>query len=54
MLFALLLLPIIACVVLFEEGITFASIDPQMFSLFHQYNAASGLFEFVSVFTIVS
>ncbi len=54
MLFALLLVPIIACIVLFGDGITFSSINPEMFSLFHQYNAASGVFEFVSVFTIVS
>lgn len=42
--FALLLVPIIACVILFGDGITFASIDPQMFSLFREYNAASSIF----------
>ncbi|HJJ99460.1 MAG TPA: sodium/proline symporter PutP [Methanocorpusculum sp.] len=54
MLFALILVPLIACVILFSEGANFDSIDPQMFSLFHKYNAVSGIFEFVSVFTIVS
>ncbi|MDU9375893.1 High-affinity proline transporter PutP [Methanocorpusculaceae archaeon Sp1] len=56
MLFALILVPIVACIILFGDGITFATagINPEMFSLFHQYDAASGVFEFVSVFTIVS
>ncbi|HJK62744.1 MAG TPA: sodium/proline symporter PutP [Methanocorpusculum sp.] len=54
MLFALILVPITVCIILFGEGASFSSIDPQMFSLFHEYNAASGIFEFVSVFTIVS
>ncbi|HJK54179.1 MAG TPA: sodium/proline symporter, partial [Methanocorpusculum sp.] len=54
MLFALILVPITVCIILFGEGVSFSSIDPQMFSLFHEYNAASGIFEFVSVFTIVS
>ena len=53
MLFALILVPVIACIILFGDGASFASIDPQMFSLFHEYQG-NGVFEFVSVFTIVS
>ncbi|HJJ90530.1 MAG TPA: sodium/proline symporter PutP [Methanocorpusculum sp.] len=54
MLFALILVPILSCVILFNEGINFASINTQMFSLFHEYNTKSGIFEFVSIITIVS
>jgi sodium/proline symporter len=54
MLFALLLVPLISCVVLFGDGVSFCTVDPKMFSLLYEYNAASGIFEFVSIFTIVS
>ena len=54
MFFALLLVPIIALVLLSGDGVTLASLDPHMFSLFHEYNATTGVFEFISVFTIVS
>ncbi|HJJ32235.1 MAG TPA: sodium/proline symporter PutP [Methanocorpusculum sp.] len=54
MFFALILVPIIALVLLSGDGVSLASLDPHMFSLFHEFNATSGVFEFISVFTIVS
>ncbi|HJJ28049.1 MAG TPA: sodium/proline symporter PutP [Methanocorpusculum sp.] len=54
MFFALILVPIVALVLLGGEGAGLSSIDPGMFNLFMEYNAESQVFEFVSVFTIVS
>ncbi|MDR0438793.1 MAG: sodium/proline symporter PutP [Methanocalculaceae archaeon] len=54
MLFALLLVPVIACGILFGNYASFCIVDLQTFSLFHEYNAASDIFECISIFTIVS
>ncbi|HJJ56556.1 MAG TPA: sodium/proline symporter PutP, partial [Methanocorpusculum sp.] len=52
MLFALLLVPLMAWILLYNGS---GSLDMlKIFSPFHEYNAQSGIFEFVSVFTIVS
>ena len=54
MFFALLLIPIVALFMLNDGGAAFASVDPDMFNLFMEYNTESKIFEFVSVFTIIS
>ena len=54
MFFALLLIPIVALFMLNDGGAAFASLDPNTFNLFMEYNRETQIFEFVSVFTIVS
>ncbi|HJJ29827.1 MAG TPA: sodium/proline symporter PutP, partial [Methanocorpusculum sp.] len=55
MLAALILVPVIALVLLFSDGgAGLSSLDPRTFSLFWEYDPSNGVFEFVSVFTIIS
>ena len=52
MFFALLIVPIIALILISGNGLSLTSIDPHMFSFFHERH--NDVFEFISVFTIVS
>ena len=55
MLAALILVPVIAIVLLLSDGgAGLSSLDPRTFSLFWEFDPTNGVFEFVSVFTIVS
>jgi len=55
MLAALIVVPVLALVLLLSDGgAGLASLDPRTFSLFWEYDPTNGVFEFVSVFTIVS
>ena len=55
MICALIVVPVLALVLIFSDGgAGLSSLDPKMFSLFWEYDPTNGVFEFVSVFTIVS